>query len=107
MNIDQLRRSTRAELHAARCRDGDHSERRLWDDARELDARMTEAGYPPKHPTSWGTSPKNLERTAARSALRAANKGAVSPPQAESDPKYHLDRSEADCHAHTSKENPR
>lgn len=57
MTPDQTRRTVRAELHKARCIDNDHSEERLWRDARTLDARLTEMGQP--HPYSWwGTKPK-------------------------------------------------
>lgn len=87
MTPDQFR-SIRAELHAARCRDGDHSEARLWGDARQLDARMTEAGHPPKHPTSWGTSPDELAR-------RTARRGVFSPAMLAADPECHIDRSGA------------
>lgn len=68
MTADQLRRSIRRELHVARCRDGDHGEARLWEDARELDRRMTEAGHPPERPTTWGTSPTIIARRAAGKA---------------------------------------
>ncbi len=78
MTPDQLRRAIRAELHAARCRDADHSELRLWTDARALDDRITEAGHPPKHPTSWGTSPEKL-------AYRAARRGVFSPSNTSGD----------------------
>lgn len=74
MTRDQLRRSIRAELQAARCRDGDQSEVRLWHDARKLDARMTEAGFPPGHPTTWGTNPATV---AYGEAYRRAKKAAV------------------------------
>jgi hypothetical protein len=58
MIADQLRRAIRAELHTARCRDKDHGELRLWQDARDLDSRMVAAGFEPKHATSWGTAPE-------------------------------------------------
>jgi hypothetical protein len=68
MTPDQLRRQIRADLHSARCRDRDQSDSRLWNDARKLDRRMTEAGFPPAHPTTWGTNP-------ARVAAQNARKG--------------------------------
>lgn len=55
---DQQRRAIRRELHAARCADGDHTEERLWRDARVLDRRMDELGLPHPH-TWWGTKPKS------------------------------------------------
>lgn len=54
MTADQLRRQIRAELHAQRCLDHDHSGQRYYRDAIELDRRMTEAGFPPDYPTPWG-----------------------------------------------------
>jgi hypothetical protein len=76
MTPDQLRRSIRAELHAARCADGDHSELRLWMDARQLDERMAAAGFAPKHPTTWGTSPAKLAYDASRRAGRCPSNAA-------------------------------
>lgn len=53
MTPDQLRRAIRMELHAVRCHDVDQSPERYYNDARELDRRMAEAGYEVKHPTTW------------------------------------------------------
>lgn len=55
---DQQRRAIRKELHIARCADNDHTEERLWRDARELDNRMTALGLIHPH-TWWGTKPKS------------------------------------------------
>jgi hypothetical protein len=79
MTVDQHRRQIRANLHRARVGDGDHSELRLWQDARILDTRMTALGHPPPHPTTWGTSP-------ARTAAAAARRGARSHDQAPQQP---------------------
>ena len=56
MTADQTRRAIRADLHAARCADGDHGEERMWRDARALDAKLAELGLPHPH-TWWGTKP--------------------------------------------------
>ena len=63
---DQYRRQIRADLHAKRCRDKDHSELRLWQDARTLDLLMTRKGFVVTVPTSWGTSPSETARSKAR-----------------------------------------
>ena len=70
MTADQYRRQVRADLHKKRCRDKDHSEARLWIDARTLDVLMTRKGFPVRHPTTWGTSPVEI---AAREARRGAS----------------------------------
>lgn len=69
--LDSLRRQIRAELHAQRCLDHDHSELRLWNDARELDRRMADAGHHPTHPTTWGTNPTRLAYRNARAAAKS------------------------------------
>lgn len=58
MTPDQQRRSIRAELHSHRIADNDHTEERLWRDARTLDRRMAELALPHPH-TWWGTKPKS------------------------------------------------
>ena len=56
MTPDQLRRSIRKELHSERCQISNHSEERLWLDARILDTRLQEAGAF-QYETTWGTAP--------------------------------------------------
>lgn len=89
MTADQYRRSIRAELHTRRCQDGDHTEARLWHDARELDRRMVEAGYSRKHATSWGSAPPGLggPQNAGLAAFRL-RKSTIAP---EEDTECHLE----------------
>ena len=70
VTADQYRRSIRADLHAKRCVDGDHSELRLWQDSRMRDLMMTRKGFPVTVPTTWGTSPAVI---ASRDARRGAS----------------------------------
>ncbi len=67
-------RTVRAELHAARCRDKEQTELRLWNDARELDRRMVAAGFEVKNPTLWGMSPAAWN---ARHAAQAQAGGTI------------------------------
>ena len=67
MTPDQMRRSIRKELHAARCRDGDHSADRYFNDGRALDSRLTEAGAF-QHPSTWGMG-SDAQKGAGKSTI--------------------------------------
>lgn len=54
---DMAIRELRAELHTARCIDGDHSPRRLFDDAQKLDMDLWPLGILTKR-TTWGADPE-------------------------------------------------
>jgi len=88
MNADQLRRSIRAELHVARCRDGDHSPERYGEDAASLDARMCAAGFAPSHPSTWGTRPAHLRaaQNPSLAAFRLAGATNAAPDDSECQP---------------------
>ena len=54
--FDQRRRWIRMILHQARCRDHDQTERRMFMDARKLDAQLIAKGYPLEYPSEWGSN---------------------------------------------------
>lgn len=58
---DQAIREIRSELHEARCRDGDHSGPRLFDDAQKLDLDLWHLGIRTRR-TTWGTDPEKIKR---------------------------------------------
>lgn len=53
LSFDQYRRQIRRELFLKRHEDKDHSEARLFSDAKKLDARLIVAGYELIYPTEW------------------------------------------------------
>jgi len=67
--VDATIRELRAELHAERCKDKDHSDGRLFMDAQRLDLDLWLLGIPCKR-TTWGNDPDKL------SAQQAARKAA-------------------------------
>lgn len=52
-SFDQYRREVRRELFMKRQQDHDHSELRLFNDARELDSRLLSAGYDLAYTSEW------------------------------------------------------
>ena len=53
LSFDQCRRQIRRELFIKRQADKDHSEARLFNDAKKLDALLVEAGYELLYLTEW------------------------------------------------------
>jgi len=53
LSFDQCRRKYRIELFIQRQADNDHSEARLFNDAKKLDAKLIVAGYNLEYKTEW------------------------------------------------------
>lgn len=53
LSFDQCRRTFRFELFIQRQADKDHSEVRLFNDAKKLDAQLIAAGYKLEYKTEW------------------------------------------------------
>lgn len=53
LTFDQCRREIRRELFLKRQQDNDHSEARLFSDAKKLDAQLIVSGYELAYPTQW------------------------------------------------------
>ena len=69
--VDATIRELRAELHAERCKDKDHSDARLFLDAQRLDLDLWLLGIQCER-TMWGNDPDKL---VAQQAARKAKNG--------------------------------
>ena len=72
LSFDQCRRQIRRELFIKRQADKDHSETRLFNDAKKLDIQLIAAGYELEYQTEWCRF-YNEKRHAKRSSASSAS----------------------------------
>lgn len=63
-SFDQYRRQLRCELFKKRQQDKDHSEERLFSDAKKLDAQLISSGHQLVYPAEWSRK-RNLSHLEA------------------------------------------
>ena len=72
LSFDQCRRNFRSELFIQRQADKDHSEARLFNDAKKLDAQLIATGHTLEYKTEWSRHFNEI-RHAKRSSTSLAN----------------------------------